>query len=173
MGTTHRFLAIEDEASLVPDWFRSQSPTPREHSERGDFSFDFSESGLLSNDAKKSPLVNVFMPVRKRGALLTCGEVHFLATPLSSFPQMAELNRAFRKWLSQFTCVFSRRKDFEPNWNDNLAGCIQNYDSDVFALPKAIESLGQGQVFVANHDNDLRLDTICRELKKRGVPGVV
>ncbi|MGD0898610.1 MAG: hypothetical protein ABR915_12290 [Thermoguttaceae bacterium] len=116
--------------------------------------------------------MNVFTPLRKRDVLLTCGEVHFLATPLSLFPQLAALNRAFRAWLSQFTRVFSRRKDFEPEWNYYLEGGIQNRDADVHALPNAMRLLRQGRYFVAMDDNDCVLEKVCRELRKRGVPGV-
>ena len=65
------------------------------------------------------------------------------------------------------------RKDFEPEWDYYLEGSIRNRDPDVYALPKAMEALRQGQYFVADDDNDRRLETICEELRKRGVRGVV
>lgn len=158
---------------MVLDWFRSQRALPVEQVGRGNYTFYFREFGPLSDDPKKCPVVNVFTPVRKLAVLLTCGEIHFLATPLSQFPALATLNRDFRKWLSQFPCVFSRREDFERTWDYYLEGQIRNYDSDVFALPQAMEALRDGQYFVANDDNDWVLDKVCRELKKRGVPGIV
>ncbi|MGA2258742.1 MAG: hypothetical protein ABSG53_29090, partial [Thermoguttaceae bacterium] len=109
----------------------------------------------------------------KHGVILTCGEVHFLATPMSLFPRLAAFSREFRKWLMQFTCVFSRRRDFKPEWNYYLEGSILNYDPDIFALPKAMDALRQGQYFVADGDNDRTLEAICKELRKRGVLGVV
>ena len=124
MGATHRFLAVEDEASLVPGWFRSRSPTPMEHTVGGNFVFYFREFGPPSNDRKKSPLVSVFMPVRKHGVLLTCGEVHFLATPMSLFPRLRAMSREFRKWLSQFTRVFSCAKISSRNGITILKGAF-------------------------------------------------
>jgi hypothetical protein len=92
---------------------------------------------------------------------------------MSLFPRLAAFSREFRKWLMQFTCVFSRRRDFKPEWNYYLEGSILNYDPDIFALPKAMDALRQGQYFVADGDNDRTLEAICKELRKRGVLGVV
>jgi hypothetical protein len=71
--------------------------------------------------------------------------------------------------------VFSResfsRDSTRGDWSYFLEGGICNVPTDVFALPKAMAALHKGQYFVSQSDNDLRIDTICRELKKRGVTG--
>ena len=118
-------------------------------------------------------MVNVFMPLRKRGVLLTCGEVHFLATPMSLFPKLQLINRHFRQWLGEFTCVFSRRAGFPPEWDYYLEGDLRNHDSDILALPEAMDALRHGAYFVAECDSDARIDQIVRQLQLRGVEGIL
>ena len=173
MGVTHRFLALEDESHIITEWFRSQTPTPVEDVREDGVLFFFRDFGPLNDDDKKSPLVNVFLPLRKRGVLLTCGEVHFLATPVSLFPQLAALNRQFRRWLGQFPCVFSRRPDFEGEWSYYLEGSIRNFDADVYALPEAMDALRSGSYFVSHGDTDWMLEKIVRQLDLRGVEGIL
>jgi hypothetical protein len=135
--------------------------------------FYFREIGPLDDDDEKSPLVSVLLPLRKRGVLLTCGEVHFRTTPMSLFPQMGAVNREFRKWLAQFPCVFSRRPGFDAEWDYYLEGSIQNFDADIYALPNAMDALQRGSYFVAQNDTDARLDQIVRQLDLRGVEGIL
>ena len=96
MGTTHRFLATVEEASAVLDWFRSLPENPVETTRSGGSLFCFRDFGPLESEARKSPVANVFLPVRKRGVLTTIGEVHFLATPLSAFPGLNKTKKRFR-----------------------------------------------------------------------------
>lgn len=170
MGTTYRFLATVEEASTVLDWFRALPDQPVE-SVRADGSlFYFSDFGLLNSDAKKSPVVNVFLPVRKCGVLTTVGEVHFLATPVSAFPGLSKVNTRFRGWLAANPCVYSHRPDFVHEWDNYLEGSVKNWDSDIFALPEGMVALRSGSYFVAGHDN---LDRVCRTLELLGVEGVL
>ena len=83
MPTTYRYLATVEEASAILDWFRALPEQPVEDSHDDRSLFYFREFGSLDSDAKNSPIVNVFLPTRKRGVLTTIGEVHFAATPLS------------------------------------------------------------------------------------------
>ena len=172
MGTRHRFLATIEEASAVLDWFRALPQEPVESVRDGGSLFYFRSLGALDSDAEKAPVVNVFMPVQKRGVLTTIGEVHFLATPLSAFPGLNKINKLFRSWLAEHPCVYSHRPDFVHEWNYYLEGSTQNWRSDIFALPGGFAALKRGSYFVAEHDNDFVLDRICRSLELRGVEGV-
>jgi hypothetical protein len=172
MGTTYRYLATVEEASAVLDWFRTLPEQPVESAHDVGSLFYFRDFGPLDSDAKKSPLVNVFMPVRKRGVLTTIGEVHFLATPLSAFPGLNKVNKRFREWLRENPCVYSHRPDSVHEWDYFLEGSAKNWDSDIFALPAGMVALQRGSYSVAANDNDARLDLVCRALQLRGVEGV-
>jgi hypothetical protein len=172
MGSTYRFLAAVDEASSVLEWFRSLPELPVESPHDAGVLFYFREFGPLDPDAKKSPVVNVFMPVRKRGVLTTIGEVHFLATPLSAFPALNTINKRFREWLRQNPCIYSHRPDFAHQWDYFLEGSARNRDSDVIALPGGMAALQRGSYFVDREDDELQLDRVCRALELRAVDGV-
>jgi hypothetical protein len=172
MGTTYRFLATVEEACAVLDWFRSLPERPVESTNDAGSLFYFGDFGPLDSDAKKSPVVNVLLPVRKRYVLTTIGEVHFLATPLSAFPGLNNVNQHFRKWLSEYPCVYSRRPDPVHDWDYFLEGSAKNWDPPIFALPAGMAALQRGSYFVAADDNDALLDRVCRALQLRGVEGV-
>jgi hypothetical protein len=169
MGVTYRFLATVDEASTVLDWFRSLSEQPVESPRESGALFYFRDFGPIEKDTKESPLVSVFLPVRKRVVLTTIGEVHFLATPLSAFQGLNKVNKRFREWLRQNPCVYSHRPDFVHEWDYFLEGSIRNWDSDLFALPAGMAALQSGAYFVAADDNEARLNLVCRALQLRGV----
>jgi len=172
MGTTYRFLATVDEASSVLDWFRLLPEEPVESAHDAGVLFHFREFGPLDSDAKTSPLVSVFMPLRKRSVLTTIGEVHFLATPVSTFPALNRINKRFRDWLKENPCVYSHRPDFEHAWDYFLEGSAKNWDSDIFALPAGMAALKDGSYFVAADDNEVQLDRVCRALELRGIEGL-
>ena len=176
MGTIHRFLAIEDEAKGVVNWFSNLSFLPQVVPNESSIIVYFSAIGSLvysqdgTIDHKKSPLVNLFPPYLKRGVLWTAGEVHFLATPLRRlFPKLERVNNEFKVWLSQFDKVFSRRPGFTSKWDDFLEGDLRSYDIDIYAMPKAMAALERGQYFVGGEDNDVLLDKLCKQLRLRGM----
>jgi hypothetical protein len=172
MGNTYRFLATVEESSVVLNWFRTLSEQLVETMRDGGTLFYFRDLGPLEPEAKKSPLVNVFIPVRKCGVLTTIGEVHFLATPLTAFPQLNKINKRFRAWLAENPCVYSRRPDFVHEWDYFLEGSSKSRDPDVFAFPAGLAALKQGCYFVAEDDNHFVLDRVCRSLELRDVRGV-
>ena len=172
MGITYRFLATVEEATSVLDWFRSLLDQPVESGHDAGSLFYFREFGPLHSDIGKSPLVNVFMPVRRRAVLTTIGEVHFLATPITSFPALNKINRRFREWLTRNPCVYSHRPDFVHEWDYFLEGSAKSWDPDIFALPGGMAALKDGSYFVAGDDNVLVLDRVCRTLELRGVDGI-
>jgi hypothetical protein len=169
MGTTYRFLATVDEGVAVLDWFRSLPEPPTESPRPAGAVFYFRDCGQLQPEPSRSPIVNVFLPVRRRGALTTIGEVHFLATPLSAFPKLNGVSKQFRKWLGKHACVFSRRPGFSSEWNYYLEGSIRNWDSDIFALTNGLAAIRSGEYFISEDDNGRLLDVVCQQLKLRGV----
>ncbi|MFT3883796.1 MAG: hypothetical protein QM703_29715 [Gemmatales bacterium] len=172
MATTYRFLATVDEASAVLDWFRAQPGQPVESAREDGSLFYFPDFGPLESDAKKSPVVNVFLPVLKRGVLTTIGEVHFPATPLSAFPGLDKVSKRFRNWLKENPCVYSQRPGFVHEWDYYLEGSAKQWDPDIHALPAGMAALQHGSYFVAGDDNDFVLDRVCRTLELCGVEGV-
>lgn len=172
MGTTYRYLAAVHEASAVLDWFRALPEQPVESARDHGSLFYFRNFGPLDPDAKKSPVVSVYLPVRKRGALTTIGEVHFLATPLTAFPGLNKVSKRFRQWLAGYPCVFSHRPDCVHEWDYFLEGSVRNWEPDIFALPGGLAALQRGSYFVSDEDNDAVLDQVCRALELCGVPGV-
>jgi hypothetical protein len=181
VGVTFRFLAVDNESDCVLRWFRSLPEPPREYKKPYGWLLYFSACGQIAHDqtepdrmdVKRSPLVTVFLPQKKRGVLWTVGEVHFLSTPLKLFPKLEKIKSAFRNWLKGFECVYSGvQLGKVGQWDYFLEGSIRNFDPEVFALPKGMELLRQGQYFVADGDNDWVLDKVCRALKLRGITGI-
>ena len=172
MGTTYRILATVDEGPAVLDWFRTLPERPVESPREAGAVFHFREFGPVRPEPGMSPVVNVFLPVRRRGVLTTVGEVHFLATPLSAFSGLGRVSRQFRDWLGQHPCVFSRRTGFAGEYDYFLEGSIRNLDPDIFALPAGLAALRSGTYFVAEGDTGPTLDRVCRQLQLRGVEGV-
>jgi len=182
MGATYWFLATDGEHEKVLAWFRGLAKPPEEFPAGGigvllifrafgDLVYKQSASGGTGPlDPQKSPLVSVFLPIKKRGILWTAGEVHFLPTPMRKVcPPLEPINRSFRKWLANFDRVFAVDPKWGGKWDYHLEGSIRNHASEVFALPNAMDALRRGQYFVADRDNDLRLDTICQSLRLRGI----
>jgi hypothetical protein len=172
MGTTYRFLAEIDEARLIIDWFRELPEPPTESRHEDGILLYFEKLGPILEDSKSSPLVNVFLPKKTHGVLTTAGEVHFLASPMKNFPQLADVNRKFRKWLKQYHLVFTRKPVHDNRYDYFLEGSIKNWDSDVYALPRGLKELDKGKYFVSHNDNDLVLDQLCKQLRLRGVEGL-
>ncbi|WP_406693963.1 hypothetical protein V5E97_23255 [Singulisphaera sp. Ch08] len=177
MRTTYRFLATGDEVDAALDWFLRQ-PDPPEVTEKpyGHLLY-FRGMGPLAQmpdgsgiDARRSPLVSLFRPSRRRGVLWTTGEAHFLPTSLRrGWPALHALGLRFRKWLSGFDLVFAGNPSSPGEWNHYLEGSIRNHEEPVYALPLAAQALREGKYFVGWSDNDSVLNTLCRSLRHRGV----
>lgn len=175
MGTTLRFLEEPGVTSSVLDWFMTL-PNPPEVISRTDGSMlHFREFGPLHRrtdgtfDAKKSPLVTLYLPQLHRGALHSVGEVHFLPTPATAIPEIMKVARDFRKWLSGFDLVYDGRRVPTTEFGYYLEGSIQNFDSPIYALPSGWEQLKMGRYFIAHDETAQRVDQICRTLRLRGV----
>lgn len=176
MGTSYRFIADPAEPSPVLEWFRSATSSPTEVSTSRSTVFHFKDLGPVmylpdgNPDKVRSPVATVFSPTVKRGVLWTVGEVHFLPTSLSvKFPKLDAVSRAFARWLKQQPCMFSNKPGDANEFNYYLEGSTRNYDPPLYAFPSGLEALRQGQYFVSDDDNDLRLDKLCMALRLRGV----
>jgi hypothetical protein len=169
MGATYRFLATVEEAGIVLDWFRARPESPVENPLEFGSVFYFRVFGTLDPDPHSSPLVNVFVPRRKRGVLTTIGEVHFLAM---RFPGLKKTAAEFRMWLQAHPRVYSHHPDFTHEWDYFLEGSAKNWDSDIFAFPAGMAALQRGDYFVSDDDNESVLDKVCRALELRGVEGI-
>ena len=177
MSTTYRFLAVDDEADAPLTWFRGQPDPPEVIDKPGGHLLYFRDIGPLAQagdglgiDVRRSPLVSVIRPKLRRGVLWSAGEVHFLPSSLRrAFPPLHALNLHFVKWLSDFDRVLTCEPGWSGEWNYWLEGSIRNYDSEVFALPRAMEALRTGQYLVGEEDGEGVLDILCRSLRHRGV----
>ncbi|MBR7747875.1 hypothetical protein [Undibacterium baiyunense] len=176
MSTTFRFIANPLGPSDVISWFKELPlPPTMVQTERG-WNLHFHEFGSLvysidsTINPQKSPVVIIFLPRVVRGVLWTVGEVHFLSTPLKQqFPKLHRISTAFSKWLSAMPCVYSNNCK-ENEFAYYLEGSVQNQDTPVFAFESGYSALQSGRYFVADSDNEYRLDTICKTLALRGVP---
>ena len=180
MGTTHRFLGVDDDADLLLNWFRNLPERPEETpTDSGSIVLYFRSVGPLvyttsepergAIDEKRSPIVTLFLPRRKRGVLWTAGEVHFLPTPLRKVsPELDSISRRLGQWLAQFDRVFSLKPPVHE-WDYFLEGGIPSRDQPVFALPNAMAALRAGTYFVEHDTTDSVLDKLCKALRLRGV----
>jgi len=178
MGVTFRFLATESEGDAVLSWFRGLSTPPRVHDAPHGALLHFANLGPLVGlpgqlDSAKSPVATVFLPRRRRGVLLTAGEVHFLPSPLrKAFPALHRISQDFHRWLRQFDCVFSQSSKLRE-WDYYLEGRLRNFDPDIFALPQAMAALRREQYFIADDDTETTVDKLCKALRLRGVEGIL
>jgi hypothetical protein len=178
MGRTFHLLATESDVELLLRWFGDLPAPPEVTHTPTHLVLYFRSLGPLVQkeddpgaiDPTRSPIVTVFPPLRRRAALLTAAEVHFLTT-MRQFAEMKAVSRAFQSWLHQFERVFSRQARI-CEWDNYLEGSIRNFAEDVFALPSAMEALRRGQYFVAADDTDFVVDKLCRALRLRGVEGI-
>jgi len=176
MGTTYRYIANPHAPDEVIGWFRALRTPPEEVPSERFAWLHFRSIGPIVHDADgrvdpcRSPVVTLFSPRVRRGILWTVGEVHFLPTPLRrSRPALHRVSSSFKKWLEGFDCVFSHEPGVTNEWSYYLEGSVQNWDPPIYALPSGLEALRSGQYFVAEEDNDFRLDKLCAALRLRGV----
>ena len=175
MSATYRFIAEPSERQEVLEWFRSLLLPPLEERVARGASLYFKEQGALARnldgsiDVKHSPVVSVFLPQVRRGALWSVGEVHFLAAPLrEQFPGLHKINSAFSKWLATHECVYSnKRKDNEFAYL--LDGSVKNYDPPVYAFSSGLVALRTGRYFVSEGDSEAALQSICKALRLKGI----
>lgn len=175
MGTTYRFIEAPGEGSDVLAWFRALPDSPSELVSEAGHLFHFRTMGPIAMEhgapvSDRSPLVNVFVPRVRRGVLWTAGEVHFLATPLRSFPALQRISFAFKRWLSRLECIYEGPSPRpESEWAYFLEGSLRNHDSPIYALPSGMEALRAGRYFVSDDETDGQLDALCAALRLRGL----
>jgi hypothetical protein len=175
LASTYYFLAAPGDHTVL-EWFREKSSDLLEVEGNNGVSLLFREFGSLQEDssgeisASSSPLVSVFLPHYRRGALLTVGEVHFLTTNLrSAFPGLERIRAKFQTWLKGMVLAFEWRRDLRPEeWYHFEVG-ILNVATRISALPSAEPSLADGTYFIAQGASEQSLDDLCRTLRLRGV----
>ena len=79
------------------------------------------------------------------------------------------MRRKFQTWLKQYPIVWERQRDGEEGYGYYLEGGIKNVANRIFGLPLGLAAFEAGQYFVADHDNEPRLDSLCQVLRLRGV----
>lgn len=173
MGITNRFIE-EPGVDSVLAWFRALPERPEELPADCYTVLYFRSCGPLIHgeeghiDPRRSPVVTLFAPRVRRGVLWTVGEAHFLPTQLRrSFPALHRTAADLAKWLSSFGAVFRSGEACEFAYY--LEGSVRNGDSPIYALPSGLEALKSGRYFVADGESDGCVDSLCRQLRLRGV----
>ncbi len=174
MGASYFFVEAPDSPSEIIAWFRSLAEPPEETITESGVLLFFRHLGPLVCDAQgnpdgsKSPVVNVLLPQVRRSILWTTGAVHFLTTPMGSFPQLAKLHRHFKAWMTSHPLVYDPRRGADNPHTYYLAGAAANR-GELYSLPSGAEALQRGQYFVDPLDNKTVLDVVCRSLRLRGL----
>jgi hypothetical protein len=175
MAVSYTYLALEEDHQLVADWF-SALPDEKTVNDRADrllFYFRTMAARPLplndKIDPEKTPLVLIAKPHKIRGTLWTDAEVLFTPTPLKpQYPALQKISQAFAKWLKQYDLVFSQKNAAQSEWKYYLEAGIQNFDAELYALPRALAALQAGQYFVHHRASSGQLDTLGKSLKLRG-----
>jgi hypothetical protein len=174
MSTSYFYLATAEDQQMVVDWFSSLGVElgTNENEERIVHYFrTFAKKPMVADeeiDQKATPLVFIEKPRLLRGTLWTDAAVVFTPSPLrSQFPALHRISQAFAKWLRTFDLVYSQEKSGAAEWNYYLEAGIQNWDAKLYALPRAMEALRNGQYFVHRKASSGRLDTLAKLLKLR------
>ena len=175
MAVRYHYLALQDDYELVVDWFASLTHeiSVDERSDRRLLYFRSMAKEPLplhgEINQKATPFVFIEKPQIKLGTLRTDSEVYFSATPLKAqFPELQKISTGFLKWLRQYDLVFSREHADQSEWKYYLEGGIQNFTSELYALPSAMAALRKGQYFVHLRDSDGLLNTLSKTLALRG-----
>ena len=174
MSVSYFYLGIAEDQQLVVNWFSALGieMETNENDERiVHFFRTFARKPLLAVeeiDQKTTPLVFIEKPRQVRGTLWTDAAVIFSPTPLrSQFSELNRISQSFAKWLHSFDHVFSQKRNGPKEWNYFLEAGIQNWDEELYALPKAMEALRKGQYFVHRKATTGRLDTLAKSLRLR------
>lgn len=174
MAVRYSYLAIDSDTQLICDWFASLEVelTVNDRLDRTVYYFRTLANDPLPHAEKirqdQTPLVFVTKPQRIRGTLWTDGEVLFTPTPLKpQFPELHRISQSFAKWIKQFDMVFSQKPGGPSNWNYYLEAGIQNFDTALYALPRAMQALQSGQYFVHHRASAFQLDTLVKSLRLR------
>lgn len=172
MAATYYFLSDPNDHGVL-DWFRSQPETPEEHSNEIHLLLhyaQFAESAQSPDDSfdpSRSPIVSIYFPKVRRGALWTVGEVHFLHKS-KDFPALERLRKRFQAWINKSPVIWNRKHEGDETYGYYLDGTVKNVADAVFALPSGLTAYETGQYFVAESDNEGVLDRVCSALRLRG-----
>mgnify|MGYP003108986533 CR=1 FL=1 len=174
MTETFHFIAAPSSAGEVQAWFRALPHPPEETVTLRGAVLYFREIGPLvlnqdgSPDGARSPVVNLVLPTVRRDILWTTGAVHFLTKPVSQYPEIAKIRRAFAAWIASHPLAYDPHRNAENAFAYYLEGTSPN-SGPLFGLPSGMKALSSGRYFVAESDNEHVLDRVCRTLRLRGV----
>lgn len=169
-----RFVEDPDQPSSIVGWLRRQGLAYEEASFDGGVTLHFPSLGPLrtkadgSIDTEQSPIVAVYLPRKRRGILWTVGEVHFLSMPLSQFPALASMRRAFLRWFEEAPLIYDHNPVGPHDHDYYLEGSAANW-GPIRAFPSAMDALLTGRYFVSCRETDGSLSTISKKLRLRGV----
>lgn len=174
MTATFWFVEAPSGVSEVLNWFRALPHPPEETvTPRGAVLF-FRQLGPLvlnpdgSPDGARSPVVNLVLPTVRRNVLWTTGTVDFLTMPVSQFPEIAKVRRAFGAWMGAHPLAYNPQRNAENTFAYYLEGSAPNRGK-LYGLPSGMKALSSGRYFVDEMDNDHVLDRVCQTLRLRGV----
>ncbi|WP_144037694.1 hypothetical protein [Sphingopyxis sp. KK2] len=173
MAATYYFLSAPNDHGVL-DWFRSQTETAEKHSNEVRVLLHYCQFGALAQNAdgsfdpSRSPIVSIFFPKVRRGALWTVGEVHFIYKS-KEFPALERLRKRFQAWINESPAIWERKHDGREAYGYYLDGTVKNIADVVFALPSGLTAYEAGQYFVAESDNEGVLDRVCGALRLRGI----
>ena len=177
MAVRFHYIALEEDHQSVLDWFSAlpDEITVNDRADRRLLYFHAMANSPLAHDGsvdqERTPFVFIQKPQKKHGTLWTDAEVHFTATPLRpQFPRLHAISRSFGKWLDQFEMVFSQKNPTQSEWLYFLEAGIQNFDDKLYALPRAMDALKNGQYFIHHKASPGRLDVLAKTLRLRGYP---
>lgn len=175
MGSTFYFIEAPGGPGSVLSWFRNLDRAPEETPTKRGVVLYFRHFGPLvydhdgAVDAKRSPVVNLVLPQVRRDILWTVGEVHFLVTPQRTQSQSIDnVARSFARWLKKHDVAYDQALKAENPLGYYLEGSSKNRGT-IYALPSGFSELKNGRYFVADQDNQVHLDRVCRALRLRGV----
>jgi hypothetical protein len=169
-----RFIEDPTQESSVFRWLRQQELTAEEATFDWGVAFHFKSLGPLrqkpdgSVDSERSPIVTVNLPRVRRQILWTVGEVHFLAMPLSQFPELAKLRRSFLRWFEEFPLIYDHHPSGPHEFDYYLEGSAMNW-GPIRAFPTGLSALKSERYFVSCRETDGSLSTLCKKLRLRGV----
>lgn len=169
MAATYHVLAAPNDRGVL-NWFGEQPEPPQEFSQQNGVLLYFSSYGELALDGsgevdvQRSPVVSVLPSRVRRQALWTVGEVHFLAKGKA----LEAVRRAFLSWLRSHELVWDQASDGSASGH-YLEGGVRNVARQIYALPSGLDALTGGQFFVAEGDNEVVLDRVCKSLRLQGI----
>ena len=169
-----RYVEAPDTPSSALSWFRDQGLSFNEHSFDWGVALYFPHLGELrsgpdgSIDFEQSPVIAIHFPKVRRGILWTVGDVRFCPVPLSKFPELKRVRRAFLQWFEERPLIYDHHPSSAHSFDYFLEGSAKNW-GPIRAFPTGLAALQKGHYFISQWETDGSLNTLCKTLALRGV----